>query len=93
MFRTLKKPQPTTTCIHLLSGSQNFSGSGEYPMKKEQVLKLKLKILEEQISEVKRRLPAHSTKPPLMGSLMDLEDEYDLILLQIDELKSQELEI
>ena len=60
-------------------------------MGNKQILKLRLIELEEEIVEVKRRLPAHSAKPPLMGSLMDLEDEYDLIFLQLDELKGEEI--
>lgn len=59
-------------------------------MGKEQLLKLKLKKLEAEIAEAERRLPAHSAKPPLMGYLMDLEDEYDHIVLQLDQLKARQ---
>jgi hypothetical protein len=39
-----------------------------------------LKLLEEKISEVKRRLPAHSVKPPIMMELLELEDRRDVLL-------------
>ena len=42
-------------------------------------LKLKLTELEEKIKEVKKRLPAHSTKPTIMMELLELEDQYDEI--------------
>ena len=32
------------------------------------------------IEETKKRLPAHSTKPPIMMELLDLEDQYDRLL-------------
>lgn len=62
-------------------------------MEKIKMLSLRLRKLEEEILEVKRRLPAHSVKPPLMGALMNLEDEYDGILLQLDNLKGKEIQI
>jgi hypothetical protein len=39
-----------------------------------------LKRLEEKIGEVKRRLPAHSVKPPIMMELLELEDQRDALL-------------
>ena len=39
-----------------------------------------LKLLEEKIGEVKRRLPAHSVKPPIMMELLELEDRRDVLL-------------
>jgi hypothetical protein len=39
--------------------------------------------LEAQIREMKRRLPAHSVKPPLMMELLDLEDRRDLLLKKL----------
>ena len=33
-----------------------------------------IRRLDEKISEVQRRLPAHSVKPPIMMELFDLED-------------------
>jgi hypothetical protein len=43
--------------------------------------------LEAEIDEAKRRLPAHSVKPPVMKLLLDLEYEYDEILMAIEEMK------
>ena len=45
--------------------------------------------LEEQIAETRRRLPAHSVKPPVMIDLLALEDEYDAVLEQIEQLKKK----
>ena len=44
-----------------------------------------LKLLEEKIGEVKRRLPAHSVKPPIMMELLELEDRRDVLLKILDE--------
>ncbi len=44
----------------------------------------RLKGLEEKIKEATLHLPAHSTKPLVMITLLDLEDERDAILEQID---------
>jgi len=52
-------------------------------------LKKRLTELEEEIAETKRRLPAHSVKPPVMMDLIALEDEYDDILRQIEERKGK----
>lgn len=52
-------------------------------------LRQRLRDLEEEIAETKRRLPAHSIKPPVMMDLLALEDEYDSIMKQIDQLKSE----
>ena len=46
-------------------------------------LKKRLAELEEEIKETKKRLPAHSVKPPVMMDLLALEDEYDDVLKQI----------
>ncbi len=43
-------------------------------------IKKRLKELDDLIEETKRRLPAHSTKPPVMMDLLSLEDEYDELL-------------
>jgi len=45
-----------------------------------------LKIL---ISETKARLPAHSTKPPVMMDLLEYEDEYDALLEKLNKLKDK----
>ncbi len=49
-------------------------------------LKEKLQQLEKQIAETKRRLPAHSVKPPVMMDLLALEDEYETLLAEITDL-------
>ncbi len=50
-------------------------------------LEERLAELEELIGETKKRLPAHSTKPPVMIDLINLEDEYDNILRRIKNYK------
>jgi hypothetical protein len=52
-------------------------------------LQQRLEILDEEISETKKRLPAHSVKPPVMMDLLALEDEYDAVLKQIERLKNR----
>ena len=52
-------------------------------MKKIEILKKRLQEIEEKISEIEKRLPAHSVKPPIMTELITLEDERDEILLLI----------
>ncbi len=54
---------------------------------KRRQLRERLQELEEQIAETKRRLPAHSVKPPVMMDLLALEDERDLVLHQIERLR------
>lgn len=50
-------------------------------------LEKKLQELEKAVAETKKRIPAHSVKPPVMMDLFDLEDQYDEILKKISELK------
>jgi hypothetical protein len=49
-------------------------------------LKEKLRQLDEQIAETKKRLPAHSVKPPVMMDLLALEDEHEAVLAKITSL-------
>jgi hypothetical protein len=42
------------------------------------------------IVETKKRLPAHSTKPPVMIDLLEYEDEYDLLLKELNKFKAGE---
>ena len=56
-------------------------------MEKLKALEKRLAELEEQIKETKKRLPAHSIKPPVMMELLALEDEVDDILKKIGEIK------
>jgi len=55
-------------------------------MKPIDTLRKRLVELEKEIEETKKRLPAHSVKPPVMMDLLALEDEYDDILKKIKEL-------
>jgi hypothetical protein len=50
----------------------------------------RLKILEEEIAETLRRLPAHSVKPPVMMDLLKLEDERDLLMKKLADLAEME---
>ncbi len=49
----------------------------------------RLRELDEEITETKKRLPAHSVKPPVMMDLLALEDEYEDLLKQVEELKKE----
>ena len=48
-----------------------------------QKIQERLAELEVLIAETEKRLPAHSTKPPVMLDLLALEDERDLLLNQL----------
>ncbi len=50
-------------------------------------IKKRMDELEILIKETKDRLPAHSTKPPVMFELLEYEDEYDVLLKKLDSLK------
>jgi hypothetical protein len=54
-----------------------------------EALEKKLKALDRQIDAVKKRLPAHSVKPPIMMELLELEDERDTVLAKLAELKPE----
>ena len=58
-------------------------------MKNFELLKKRLRDLETEIAETKRRLPAHSVKPPIMTDLLELEDEYDALLKQVEKMRSE----
>ncbi len=51
------------------------------------ILEDKLKELDSKMAEVKKRMPAHSIKPPIMMELFTLEDERDALEKQIYQLK------
>jgi len=51
--------------------------------------KKRLDELSAEIEETKRRLPAHSVKPPVMMDLLALEDEYDEVMKQIAAIKKE----
>jgi hypothetical protein len=52
-----------------------------------QEIKKRIQVLEDLIQETKARLPAHSTKPPVMMELLNLEDEVDELLGELKLLK------
>ena len=52
-------------------------------------LEKQLQMIEDQIQELKNRLPAHSIKPVMMMELLALEDEHENILVQIQALATQ----
>ncbi len=52
-------------------------------------LEQKLRELDAAIAETRKRLPAHSVKPPVMMDLLELEDQFDAVLEQIRCLKEQ----
>ncbi len=55
--------------------------------KTEEEIKTRMKELDQLIQETKERLPAHSTKPPVMMDLLELEDEYDELLQLVQSMK------
>jgi tetrahydromethanopterin S-methyltransferase subunit G len=52
-------------------------------------IKQRLEKLDTLIQETKARLPAHSTKPPVMMDLLDYEDEYDALLKKLNTLQKK----
>ena len=50
-------------------------------------LEQRLQELAAEIEETKRRLPAHSIKPPVMIDLLALEDQYYDVLTKLRSLK------
>lgn len=52
-------------------------------------IKKRMAELELLIAETKKRLPAHSTKPPVMIDLLEYEDEYDLLLKKLSASKME----
>ncbi len=54
-----------------------------------EILEDRLKNLEKKIEEAKLHLPAHSIKPPVMMTLLDLEDERDAVLKQINSIRKE----
>ncbi len=47
-------------------------------------IKKRMKELEKLIRETKKRLPAHSIKPPIMKELFEYYDEYDVLLDKLE---------
>jgi hypothetical protein len=52
-------------------------------------IKKRMEALEVLIKETRDRLPAHSTKPPVMMELLDYEDEYEALMNQLQTFKSK----
>ncbi|MCK5163411.1 MAG: hypothetical protein KAQ72_06825 [Desulfobacula sp.] len=52
-------------------------------------IKKRIKELEILIRDTKSRLPAHSTKPPVMMDLLEYEDEYDALQEKLNKLKNK----
>ncbi|WP_457552577.1 hypothetical protein [Desulfobacula sp.] len=52
-------------------------------------IKKRMDALEILIRDTKARLPAHSTKPPVMMDLLDYEDEYEALLAKRNALKNK----
>jgi len=50
----------------------------------ENEIKTRLAELETLIRETKQRLPAHSTKPPIMMELLGYEDEYEALMADLN---------
>ena len=55
-----------------------------------EMLEDRLEQLEKKIEDAKQQLPAHSIKPPVMTTLLDLEDERDAIMSQISIINKNE---
>ncbi|MFZ2634255.1 MAG: hypothetical protein WA081_17715 [Desulfosalsimonadaceae bacterium] len=49
-------------------------------------MKIRLAELENLIRETRQRLPAHSTKPPIMMELLAYEDEYETLLTELNQI-------
>lgn len=56
---------------------------------REVLLKKRLEEIARKIAETKERMPAHSAKPPLMKELFGLEEAYDELYRQLEDLKKQ----
>lgn len=54
-----------------------------------EILEDRLKKIEKKIEEAKQHLPAHSIKPPVMMTLLDLENERDAIMEQINTIRKK----
>ena len=58
------------------------AGTSENVMSEKAALHARIAELDRQIAEVRKRLPAHSIKPPIMIELLALEDERDILTRQ-----------
>jgi hypothetical protein len=55
-----------------------------------QKINSRLEELESLIRETKQRLPAHSTKPPIMLELLAYEDEYETLLNELKQISRKD---
>lgn len=82
--------EPTVKAIRLKTMAFTpFTYTGEYRMKTLSQMEKRLQELDKAILETRKRLPAHSVKPPVMIDLLELEDEYDRLMDEIRELKEK----
>ncbi|WP_457575832.1 hypothetical protein [Desulfomarina sp.] len=56
-------------------------------------IRKRLAELEKEIEETKKRLPAHSVKPPVMMDLLALEDERDELLTSLQGIAGERLRV
>jgi len=56
---------------------------GVFQAERQAELVRRLQLLDAEIAETERRLPAHSVKPPVMHDLLALEDERDAVLEEL----------
>lgn len=59
-------------------------------MQTAETLRQRLKVLETEIREAEKRLPAHSVKPQHMAPLLALEDERDQLLRRLKALADEQ---
>ena len=59
----------------------------ETGMKTIDELRARLRQLDTEIAETRKRLPAHSVKPPIMQEIFELEDQREAILARLKELE------
>ena len=71
----------------MIYSCQKQQGAVKYVKTREEIKK-RIGELEILIRETKARLPAHSTKPPVMMDLLAYEDEYDDLMKQLAVLKN-----
>ena len=55
----------------------------------EKEMKIRLAELQNLIRETRQRLPAHSTKPPIMMELLAYEDEYEALLTDLNQISDK----
>jgi tetrahydromethanopterin S-methyltransferase subunit G len=74
--------------IYFMSAMAKKTPEALIPLKTVEEIRKRMAELEILIRENKERLPAHSTKPPVMMDLLAYEDEYDDLMKQLADLKN-----